>query len=349
MIPDKIPPTKEALYEALSLTEDILRNIELNQIPLTNITLKIGRLARLLNEFDFQEMMGYEAGGYPSAPDGVSPDVWKIAILAERKLEEKNTTTGKILEYIYTESIAELEEQVKIAEVSLAASRDPDVSVSSANPYQHVYSPTGNIHERQTIRTSVITATKRLASRRTFIYNYVLQKYYELKYSTIADDVFTRIRSRVDSSIGKAIPDAVQQFTSVYENLKSQNPEDWSNAVHSCRRILQALADVLFPPSEKEIIKTLPNDEKKRIKLGKDEYINRLIAFVENNTSSDRFKDIVGSHLAFLGNRLDSVCAAAQKGTHSTVSKEEADRYVVYTYLVVGDILSLRSENSQEK
>ena len=50
----------------------------------------------------------------------------------------------------------------------------------------------------------------------------------------------------------------------------------------------------------------------------------------------------MGSHLSFIGDRLDSVFRAAQKGSHSVVNKEEADRYVVYTYLTVGDILGLQ-------
>ena len=53
------------------------------------------------------------------------------------------------------------------------------------------------------------------------------------------------------------------------------------------------------------------------------------------------FKNIVGSHLAYLGDRLDSIFSAAQKGSHAKVGREEADRYVVYTYMIVGDILSL--------
>ena len=36
--------------------------------------------------------------------------------------------------------------------------------------------------------------------------------------------------------------DTIKKFTSVYSNLLSENDEDWSNAVHSCRRILQDLA-----------------------------------------------------------------------------------------------------------
>ena len=77
------------------------------------------------------------------------------------------------------------------------------------------------------------------------------------------------------------------------------------------------------------------------IKLGADQYINRLVAHIEDSSESDRFNEIVGSHLGYMGDRLDALFGAAQKDSHATVTKEEADRCVVYTYLLVGDILSL--------
>ena len=169
-----------------------------------------------------------------------------------------------------------------------------------------------------------------------------------MKFSGIADDVFSRIRERVDSAISKTVPSAVQKIAAVYDNLRSENPEDWSNAVHSCRRILNDLADAVFPPQEDRIVSG--NGGSKTIKLGKENYINRIIAFVENHSDSERFHDIVGSHLHFLGNRLDSVFKAAQKGSHDTIiTQEEADRYVVYTYLLVGDVLSLVNETSESR
>ena len=187
------------------------------------------------------------------------------------------------------------------------------------------------------------SATKELASRRTFIYNYVIRKHYEIRFSSLAEDVFTRIRSRVDSSIGLAIPDTVKKLTAAYENLRSDNPEDWANAVHSCRRLLQDLADAVFPP-QKEARSRNVDGRETEIKLGADQYINRLVAYIEDSSESRRFEEIVGSNLCYIGNRLDAVFGATQKGSHATVTKEEADRYVVYTYLIVGDILSLRSE-----
>jgi hypothetical protein len=338
---DLIPPNRRALEEALALSEEVLRNIELSELPLANIALKASRLARLLNEYKFQKIMEYEASGYPGTPEGVHPDIFALAILAGRGFKEKDAKTGELKDLIYRSSIAELEHDTRIAEAALDAARDRDVAISSSNPYQHVQPPIGNFLERKRIMDNAATASRRLSARRSFIYSYVLSKHYELKYSGIADDIFSRTRERVNEVIGALVPEAVQKLSAVHDNLRSENPEDWSNAVHSCRRILQDLADVLFPAQEDRIKEI--NGKQRTIKLGKDNYINRLSAFVEDNSDSGRFQGIVGSHLGFLGDRLDSVFQAAQKGSHEhIISKEEADRYVIYTYLVVGDLLSLR-------
>ncbi|ENX04871.1 hypothetical protein [Acinetobacter variabilis] len=67
------------------------------------------------------------------------------------------------------------------------------------------------------------------------------------------------------------VPLSAQKFASVYENLTSENSEDWSNAVHSCRRILQDTADVIYPAREDKTI-NLDNGKTKIIKLGVDNY-----------------------------------------------------------------------------
>jgi hypothetical protein len=178
------------------------------------------------------------------------------------------------------------------------------------------------------------------------IHDYVSRRHYELKFSDVAQDVFSTVRETVDSEVGSVVPEAVQKFNAVHENLRSDNPEDWSNAVHSCRRILQELADTIFPSqTESRFVKE--GKKEREIRLGPDHYINRLISFVEDNSSSSRFEELVGSHLHFLGDRLDAIFRAAQKGSHNSVSREDANRYVVYTYMIVGDILALRRESKK--
>ena len=332
--------SKNALSEALALSNELLRNIELNELPLANIALKSSRLARLLGEFNYQRIFSFEASGYTTTPDGVPPDVYSLAVIAGREYLLKDAKSGEVKKYIYTMSLEELEMEIVLAPTALDAARDAPVSVSSANPYQTVYGPSGNKHEREKIVGDATEAKGRLANRRSFIHQYVIGKYYELKFSGVADDIFSRIRHRVDAHIGSIIPESTKKFSSVYDNLQSDNSEDWSNAVHSCRRILQDLANAICPP-QADVVKSIKS-KSVTVKLGQEEYINRIIHFIESKSSSKRFKSIVGSNLQFVGNRLDGVFQAAQKGSHDIiVSREEADRYVAYTYMLIGDIISL--------
>ena len=100
--------------------------------------------------------------------------------------------------------------------------------------------------------------------------------------------------------------------------------------------------DALFPSSDVPRQKQL-GKQAVSISLGPDNYINRLVCFVDDNAESERFAAIAGSQLSFLGDRLDALFRAAQKGSHATIStRDEADRCVVYTYMVVGDLLQLK-------
>lgn len=308
------------LKEALDLSELILSEIEMNSAPLYTIALKASRLARLLGQGDHQQIMLYESSGYPTGPNGVSKDVWALGKLAGRLVVKKKD--GVDTTSMNLRSLEQLE-----SELDFAKNISP-----SALPV-----------ERRNSATVVSDSTKLIAERRTYIYSFVSGVYDELLFSSFASDVFDRTRLRVDQKIGDVIPDAVKRFAAVYENLRSENDEDWSNAVHSCRRILQDAADALYPAREDKVVN--PGPKQRVIKLGADNYINRLIAYVEDNSSSERFDEIVGSHMKYLGERLDSIFQAAQKGSHNVIStQDEADRYVIYTYLVIGDILQLKDE-----
>lgn len=336
-----VQSTPQALQNALDLSEEILADLELSRVPLSSIALKSSRLARLINDYDMQQAMAFEASGYPAELGVMPSEAWRLSKVSGRRYVVRDTETGENKEFAYVESIEQLEEQIQVAKLGFGAAKDPDLSITSANPNQWLIAPRGNYNERQGLRNQASTASKRLASRRAFIHQYVTGIHYELKFSGVASEVFSRLRSRVDGSIASLVPDAVRRFAAVYENLRSENPEDWSNAVHSCRRIMKDLANAVFPAQDEDRIIEAGGVER-RIKLGPENYVNRIMCFVEDISESGIATSIIGSHLAYLGDRLDSVLSGAQKGTHSDiVSQEEADRIVVHTYLLVGEVLEI--------
>ncbi len=328
---------KDKNTEILQLAEEVLKNIELNEIPLRNVALKCSRLARFTNNQRAMDLFNYELAGYPQDEKGyILAEAFHLARHANRTFQQKDQT-GKSLEYMFPQTVAELESAVDAAREQLKVAFDTDVSVSSSNPYQHVVTPFGNTIERAGLRQIITDNSKKIDQLKVAYYRYVLGVYYELKFGNISEDIFSKKRGFVDKVLSEKLLEAIKKFVSIYENLRSKNEEDWANAVHSCRRLLSDIADYLYPPSDESI--AIGKD--KTIKLDTGNYIARLKQYIKNKTESERFIEIVGSHLDYIGDRVDSIYNASSKGTHAKVTKEEAERYVIYTYLLLSDILDL--------
>ncbi len=330
----------DRIRECTELSSEILKNFELSELPVSKIILKCLRLCRLLGDEEGILLFTYESSGYPSSSSGLPADSWRVAGIAGRRYFKSVEENGaqKEEEFAKTQLISEIEETIAAQKIHLAAAADPDVSLSSANPYQNVYAPVGNTNERNKIVNAIKQNQNLLQKVTGKLYAYVLQIYNNLMYGNIVEDTFTHARLLVNDKLSLMCPKAIEKFVSVYSNMDSDSPEDWANAVHSCRRILVDVADALYPPQNEPVV-----INGKSIKVGADQYINRLIQFISTKTDSKTFKDVVGSDLSSIGERLDAINNAVCKGTHVEVSRDEASRYIIHTYLLISDILSFCS------
>lgn len=316
--------SQSSTQAALDLSNILLEDLELSRLPLMNCLMKGCRLARLVGDSDMLQILQYELSGYPGTANGLSSEIWSLAVKANRMYETKSKD-GKIVQKCYRDSIEALEGLKTSSETRLAKAKHAGES---------------------SLAMQDITKTNgRLSKRRAFLYSYVLKKHMELRVSSPSENIFASYRKEVDELLSHFIPQDLTKIDSIADNIESENPEDWANAAHTCRRLLQALADKLFPPTSDRV--TGKGKNTKTIKLGSEKYINRLIAFCEDNASSSVFENLVGSHLSFIGNRLDAIFKGAQKGSHASLSLEEAKRIVIFSYLCVGDILKLAGNNER--
>jgi len=323
--------------DSLTLSEEIIKNIELQEISLSNIVLRCARLARITRNQQAMDLFKYELTGYPKDDKGyILADAFQLAKYANRSFRQKDQNSI-IQEYMFTETVSEIENELLAARDQMKVAFDRNISISSANPNQFVIPPTGNVTERSLLRQIISKNSKKLDQLKTAYYNYVLGVYYEIKFKNIIDDIFQKRKIILDKTLSKNLPETFKKLVSAYDNLKSENYEDWANAVHSCRRVIKDIADFLYPSTDEEI-KVESNN---KIKLNDKNYIARLKQFIKEKSNSKSFAMVIGSNLDFIGNRIDTIHKATTKGSHTKVEKKEAESYVMYTYMLMGDVMDL--------
>jgi hypothetical protein len=191
--------------------------------------------------------------------------------------------------------------------------------------------PKEDIHKYNTYK-------KKISTIKSNIYEYAMNVYYQLNFSENISGILDEYRNIIDNKLPQIMPNSREKLDSITRNLQSQNQEDWSNAVHTCRKLLQDFADAVYPPSDTP----LKGDDANAHPIDQGAYKNRLMNYIKDNATSEKLKQISNSNLKYISDRLNAIYEATNKGSHETISTiEEAKRYVIFTYLFIGDVLSL--------
>ncbi len=173
----------------------------------------------------------------------------------------------------------------------------------------------------------------------SLIYTKTQQILLEIKFGKFEFDIFEETRKVVDTELSKKCPTAFEKLTETYENMiKSDSPLAFQQTAHACRVVLKDFADAVYPVSDK---KTFIGLDGKSHSIKDDDYINRIVACIQENADSKSDKEFIKNSLIYLGNFLKSINDLASIGTHNEISKEDANKCLIYTYLVFGDIIKL--------
>jgi hypothetical protein len=316
-----VPDTRHE--EALRLAEELLSDIEYTKIGPSDIARKASRLARLTDDVEAMAWLRFEIAGYTKPAQGFFTDDEVKAAERSGRFMNLSEAGGRLYKI---ESIGEIQAHIGAAEASLTALG------GSAAAGDHALLVEASRRDQR------YGAWTRIAAERGFldailgaIHEYVAERYQELRFGSTVESAFEAVRAEVDTTIADLVPNALPRLTAAFENVTSASPEHWANAASTCRRLLKEVADAIRPPGP---------DVAGR-KMGEDQYINRLVDWIAQQSASKTLTDVVTADLEHLGTRLDAVADAGHKGAHIDVSQFDAARYLIGTYLLLGDILRL--------
>jgi hypothetical protein len=170
---------------------------------------------------------------------------------------------------------------------------------------------------------------------RNEIFEYLMQCETELRFSTIGSDAYERHRERVDRMLATVAPDVLAMISAARDRANDGGPEERSQALSSCRRVLETLADHVFPARD-----TPHTDSKGEERpVGQQQYRNRIVAALQTSPTST-LSSALAAGVEDFANRLDRLDALTQKGVHDHPTTEDVDFGVVQTYLLAGEVLA---------
>lgn len=246
---------------ALVACEKVLNGIEDNTITVTSALLLCLKIARLLNDTDAIMWLQYEYGGYPRNKNGyIQKEAWQIAWGKGRGYIED----GK--ELVFSEIASELEEKIAAQRSAVNNFTTQGASVSgewaavAMNKLTTTVSSSTGVLVRQ-----IASSEKQLTILKSKYYDYALEKQIEISFGNVATTVFSEYRTRVENEFSKMSKENLLKLQAIEDKINSENPELYSQALTTCRRLFEGTAKELFekyfPEYGEKNIK--PNREKK--------------------------------------------------------------------------------------
>jgi hypothetical protein len=193
------------------------------------------------------------------------------------------------------------------------------------------------MEQRRELDQEVIERT----THRVFTYLCTVER--DLSYIGVNADIFERHRRRAESFLARISPRVLEQFTAAYRRARENDAESKTHALTTCRRILEAVADAVYPPRAEPVADSSGTPRK----VGPENYINRLWMFVADSMSGSTHSKLLLATLQDFGSRIDAVYSLTNKGVHDNVSPAEVDTCVMQTYLLAGEILRIFEDSSE--
>lgn len=295
------------------LAKELLDDIELNRMSAEHLLLKATRLARWMGSEETQQWLRLEMIGYNST-DEISV---KYMSLTGRWVDRAKGTG-------YWGPLAQQEAAIGAEKAKLASMRTPDAGGEWANL------AITNVTTAMTQTANVISTLSAIKSRvLARLHQFVSEVYYSLAFEGLSESIFERYKRDVDVLIAESCGNVLDQIPAVIDRLAEAQPEAVSQALTTCRRIIESFADSIFPPTEEtiEIGGSILN-------LGSDKHQNRINAYIHRHTDSQTRKKRLRQNLANLFDRVST-------GVHADVTLEEARALFLNTYLLLGEILHI--------
>lgn len=298
----------------INLSREIIDDIEFSKIEGQALLLKATRLARYSDDNEIRKWLRFEMQGYSNSDE-----------IALKYMSKTGRWTDFDKKEGYWSPLSQIEAASAAQKQKLSLIRIPDTSGDKATfvidrVTAQMNSATTNISKFSGIQSRVVS----------LIHDFATNVYYQKTFDNVAESIFDNYKTDIDNLIAENSGDVLDQIPAVINRLSDGDNESISQALMTCRRIIDSFANHIFPASDETI-----DIGGNQLSLKQDKVLNRVNAYIHQNCTSDSRKKKLRQNLSNLYERVSA-------GVHSDVDSLEAKSLFFNTYLLLGEILALK-------
>ena len=330
----------------MTSTDDILRLVRIALDEFEDRTLEESirrtvRVANLLGDEKTAIRLGLELRPVEGNRSANAEDIRRLVRDKERWTDPTGPAERAIAEYIEDRRIVTpVDRDSKIAGNLIAH------SIGEIEFWQKVI-PVLSSGDEFAVRLSEVQALLRARHR---CFTALCQWERQLTYANVNERIFTRFQDEVDALLSTGAPELLAKFSSVYRRLRDaavtdpvpEAGEELTQALTTCRRILEAVADHVYAPDRPLILEDGTQADPSKYRARLKEFTKEI--------ESDTYREAIDAEISGLYERFRATDKLASKAVHADVALEEAEVCAILTYVLAGEILrlqQLRGEGSE--
>jgi hypothetical protein len=304
----------------LFLSRELLDDIELQRLEADKLLLKCSRLARLAGTDEIKQWIKLEMEGYSTSKQ--LSDYYMSRTGRWSNFEEK---TG------YWGPLAQIEENIRVQRQRIDVSKVESLSGDGLIGAMRM-----NRDAQQALAKSISSMVAIRSRVLNMLHTFVVSVYYEREFAKVAESTFEQYKKDVDALIAAHAGDVLEKLPSVVARLREGGDEAISQALTTCRRIIDSFADAIYPPQTGSY--NLGGND---LSLDASKHQNRINVYVAERTESKSRRIRIRQNLANLYDRVST-------GVHTDVTTEEAFSLFLNVYLFLGEVLHLGEAKKKE-
>lgn len=313
--------------EALKIIEEGLKEIESKTGSVTVGVQKLSRAARLLNRESIYAWAELQLAN-PMYLNPVRNALEKIQEISELEKDQRDYTQAK--KFIDNIEKLGLDYKTQVSPMYGYKLSTASGGFNSVNFIEQTFEDLLKNKRPNDGRRSKVNLNAHLNLIKNLTHKYLCDLHDELKFSGTITSSFDLLKNAVDDRLLDLDPEIAEQLMLAFKSVSSSNKEEWSHALTTCRRLLESLADKLYPASDLVIGKRT---------FKQSQFVNRLWQFMNDSIESESNRELAQAHVNFLGSWLEKTNKLTNKGVHDDVSQLEATKALFHLYLMLADLL----------